>query len=67
MAAENVQSLMRCSSIPAALTTRTLLQRPCSHCTVKRGMSQTMSNVRELIRNQYLIGYKRPEGAQSGK
>jgi Ca-activated chloride channel family protein len=30
-------------------------------------LKQTMSLVGELIRNQYLIGYKRPYGAQSGK
>ncbi|HJT70843.1 MAG TPA: VWA domain-containing protein [Terriglobales bacterium] len=30
-------------------------------------LPQTMATVGELIRNQYLIGYKRPEGAQSGK
>jgi len=30
-------------------------------------LKQTMSGVGELIRNQYLIGYKRPYGAQSGK
>jgi len=28
---------------------------------------EQMSSVGELIRNQYLIGYKRPYGAQSGK
>ena len=30
-------------------------------------LRQTMSSVGGLIPNQYLIGYKRPEGAQSGK
>jgi len=30
-------------------------------------LTKTMSTVGELIRNQYLIGYKRPKGTQSGK